>query len=730
MKKCWVFCVLFWGLLYNWTLAQTPESSIDTLRLGELVVSATKDPKNYRHITQSVDVITQKYLQNHTAANTADLLQQTGFVHVQKSQQGGGSPIMRGFEANKILLVVDGIRMNNLIYRGGHLQNIVTLDKNMLQSVELLYGTASTMYGSDALGGVVYLQTIAPKLHYTEHNTGGISGSARVQYASANTEKTVHAAVNYGNNRMAVLGSISLTDYDDLRMGKNRSPFYDTIWGQRFFYVDRMSNRDSLHWNENIYMQRPSGYSQLDALLKAHIYAGKAVHKFNFQLSTSSNVPRYDRLSDFSDGKPRYSEWYYGPQVRMLGAYTYRVPHWDINTYFQQVTESRHTRRFGSELLDHRNELVQIYGVDVDYDRAYQQHQFKLGFEAIVNTLQSTAYRQNIVTTEETSLDTRYPDGKNISLQQALYVTHRMALYDDKLFFHGGMRIGFNYLYAQFINRSFFPFPYTKVIQQQIPFSVQAGVSFLPSERWKITLHTGSGFRSPNTDDISKVFESLPGSIMVPNPSLKPEKTITSDIGVFYEDNHFKIGINPYYTYYFDAIVAAPFQFDGQDSILYDGILSRVLANQNQRRAYLVGGSLRTEYAFSQYVQAFANVNYTRGRILGTPQNTPLDHIPPIYGNVGVRYQNDALYIELSTLFNGKKPLTEYFLNGEDNEQYATAIGMPAWCTFHVSTRYQISSKYILKLGVDNILDTNYRTFASGIHSAGRNVYGAFQVVF
>ena len=84
-------------------------------------------------------------------------------LSIQKSQLGGGSPIIRGFEANRVLLVVDGVRMNNAIYRSGHLQNALTVDANALEIVEVVFGPSSTIYGSDALGGVVHFYTKKPE---------------------------------------------------------------------------------------------------------------------------------------------------------------------------------------------------------------------------------------------------------------------------------------------------------------------------------------------------------------------------------------------------------------------------------------------------------------------------------------------------------------------------------------------------------------------------------------
>ena len=106
---------------------------------------------------------------SRTPGKSTDLLMNTGQVLVQQSQQGGGSPIIRGFEANRILLVVDGIRMNNAIYRSGHLQNAITVDANALEQVQVLMGPSSVRYGSDALGGVLHFQTIKPRFRRNDY---------------------------------------------------------------------------------------------------------------------------------------------------------------------------------------------------------------------------------------------------------------------------------------------------------------------------------------------------------------------------------------------------------------------------------------------------------------------------------------------------------------------------------------------------------------------------------
>jgi len=113
--------------------------------LKDVVVYANKFPTLSKNIIQTIGVITDKNLIQYQST-TADILTASGQVFVQKSQQGGGSPVIRGFEASRILLLVDGVRMNSAIFRSGHLQNIITVDNMSLDRVEVNYGPSSTMY--------------------------------------------------------------------------------------------------------------------------------------------------------------------------------------------------------------------------------------------------------------------------------------------------------------------------------------------------------------------------------------------------------------------------------------------------------------------------------------------------------------------------------------------------------------------------------------------------------
>ena len=135
--------------------------------LDEVILSVARNASMRKQIAEKVSVISNKEILTQSPSTGADLVGLSPGVRIQKSQGGGGSPILRGFEANRLLLVVDGVRMNNAIYRSGHLQNAITIHPNIIERVEIIFGSSSVGYGSDALGGVIHYYTPVSYTHLT-----------------------------------------------------------------------------------------------------------------------------------------------------------------------------------------------------------------------------------------------------------------------------------------------------------------------------------------------------------------------------------------------------------------------------------------------------------------------------------------------------------------------------------------------------------------------------------
>ena len=746
MKLSLIFSFLIISTSSFSQVVNTSTSQADTVRnayLKEIVISANKIPEQRRTVSQQIQIVHPQVIRDFNAQNAGDLIQNTGVVAIQKSQQGGGSPMIRGFEASRVLLMIDGVRMNNLIYRAGHLQNVITVDNNMLDHAEVLFGPSSTVYGSDALGGVIHFYTRNPVL------SGGdqmkIGGNAFFRYGAVNQEKTSHVDVNIGGSRFASLTSFTYSHFDDLTMGKETNSSIGEQFGLRPQYAVRASDNsgDILVQNGDPYKQIQSGYKQWDLLQKFLFKQNDRVsHLINFQYSNSTNVPRYDRLTDPTSTGLKYAEWYYGPQTRLMGSYKLQVSglgkiadNMTATVSYQSIEESRHDRRFGNNNRNDRTEKVNVVGLTIDFSKASGKNSFRYGFDGQFNSLKSTAVATDVTTGTQGPKDTRYPDGDNTMNMVALYATHTRYL-SEKWTMNDGVRLGISSLNSTFIDKTFFPFPYDKVTQSPTFGSVNLGVIYAPTS-WKFSFMASSGFRVPNVDDMSKVFESVAGNstttgtLVVPNPNLKPERTLNGDLSVTkflgdkvrWEATFFATNIS-------DAIVTTPTTFNGQSTISYDGFPADVFSSQNTQSAYILGYSTTFRAELSKKIVLTASYNDTKGRVKTTTYETPLDHVAPAFGRIGIQYNTAKLRSELFSNFNGWKRSEDYSSSGEDNAQYAHAKGMPSWYTINLRIGYEINKTFTFQAGVDNMFDLQYRLFASGINAAGRNIFGTLRVRF
>ena len=474
----------------------------DTLKrtIEEVVITANKFEMLRRDVVQRIDIVNKKELQWMNSMNSADLLSNTGNILVQKSQGGGGSPVIRGFESNKVLLMVDGIRLNNAIFRGGHLQNVLRIDNSILEKLEILYGPSSAMYGSDALGGVMHFITKKPVLNQIA------GGSAMLRYSTATFEKTGHLDVNIGGKKIASLTSITYSDFGDIVQGGKRKSAYPTF-GERPFYVERINGIDSVVPNPDKNKQVGTAYMQYDLLEKVLFQQNSKIsHLLNLQYSNTRDVTRYDRLTEVDGkGKPKNAEWYYGPEQRILASYRFDrkmniafMDKFSLTLAYQNNKESRNSRKFGSSKLKSQNEQIGIASFDMDGFKKLKSQEINYGAEAYFNDVKSTAIFTNVSTLGETPADTRYPDGSNTMNTFAVYGQDKISIIPGKLFLNIGVRYNYSVLKSAFATTTFFAFPFDAVEQKSGSFSGNAGLLYLPNDNTRVSLIASRGFRTPN----------------------------------------------------------------------------------------------------------------------------------------------------------------------------------------------------------------------------------------
>ena len=713
---------------FNSSFSQTKQDTISSIKLDAIVISAQRFAKPKRKVTQQVESISRIEIETGNFQTSPDILANSGILAVQKSQQGGGSPNIRGFEASRILLVVDGIRMNNLIYRAGHLQNSITVDKNILESVDVLFGPSSTIFGSDALGGAIYFQTRDPKF-ISESNGKKLTGNFISNYSSSNQGKLGHLDFNFAGVKWASLTSFSYNDYGDLKMGKRKNGSND-LFGERPTYVLTNNGVDEVVLNGNRYIQKFSGYQQYDFLQKISYQQNKNTeHSLNFQYSNSTNVPRYDRLTDLtSKGKLKFATWNYGPQKRLLSAYklsqkkVFFNSDLNLTASYQNIEESRINRNFGNPNQSSRIDNVSVFAINSDFRTKIGKGDFIYGADIYYDDLNSTGVKKNIITHIESITDSRYPDGKNNTFRAEGFISYSNDI-TKTASYNASARAGYTTLHSE-IATNFLNLPYTTMSQESFIYSGAVGIVNNASKNSKIAFNLASGFRVPNIDDLAKIFDSSAGTLIVPNKNIKPEKSVTADLSItLWKGKQFQLENVFYYTRLYDAIVISPYLLNGQSSIVYEGENSLIYANQNQGKGTISGISSTVKSYITKSLLLYGTFNFTHGRVQHGNEKEPLDHIAPYYGKAGLKYESNLFNVDLYMLYNGKKKLSEYSPSGEDNLKYAPIGGTPAWQTYNIKATLLLSNQFTFFSGVENILDIQYRTFASGINASGRNIF-------
>ncbi len=684
------------------------------IKIDDFIIYGEKS-KIKNLIFNKIDILKSNELSISNVENSANLLTKTGNIIVQKSQGGGGSPIIRGFEANKILMVIDGVRMNNAIYRSGHLQNSITIDNAILENTEIIYGSVAVIYGSDALGGVIHYQTKKPKINVKKI-------SSYFQYSTMNT-KISHINLNFGKKKFALLSSFTYKNFGDIKMGKNRE---FPNWGKSFHYVKQINNIDSTFINSNAEIQKNTSYKQMDFLQKILFSFTKKIDIiFNFQFSTSSNINRYDKLNEYKNDNLKYSLWYYTPQNRFLGNVKTLLKNknffYDNSIFilsYQKIKEGRVSRKFRNENSLFQKENLNIYGINIDmFKKFHKKDYLKYGFQFDYNEVFSEAYYENIFTKNKNFAQTRYPDGNSYTENYSFYSMYNY-FFNEKIQAKAGVRFNYSSLESKFIDTNFVKLSFNKIYIDNFSITKSAGIIYSIKQNLKLNLIFSNGFRNPNVDDYGKIRAKYE-KIIIPNGELKPEYTYNLEFGISKNFKKIKINAVFYKTFVKNGIFRTNYSINGNDSLNYDGDNYKIITNKNINKAEIKGFSLNCVANFSKFWKLNYTFNYTNGKNI--TQNLPMGHIPPIFGKISIIYRNKLFLYEINCFYNGEKNINDFSPFGEDNQTQATKNGYPSWKVYNLNIKYKISKNFVFSFSMENILDKHYKTFASAISETGRN---------
>ncbi|WP_020570017.1 TonB-dependent receptor [Neolewinella persica] len=711
-----------------------------------------------------IETVNQADITRTQSLTTADALANLSGVYVQKSQFGGGSPVVRGFEANRVLLVVDGVRMNNAIFRNGHLQNTITVDPLALDRLELIYGAGALAYGSDALGGVVHFRTQEPMFKVgRQGNQAGTQdakweGQGAINYGTAAHSFAQSVRLAYSAENFASLTLLSTTFTSHLRAGAQRSDRF-ADFGLREEYVERQNGVDVVVPNDAPNQQIGTAYNQYNLLQKFRFRLKDRLElSANFQLSTTSDIPRYDALIERRAGQLRWARWDYGPQTRALAALRLddRRPTalYDLASYllsYQFVAEDRIQRLFGDPQAQH--DLVDVHATNLqaDFTKSLGNTTLRYGFDLRYDAVTSVAYLQNIDdgSRDFSGISTRYPSQGSGLASGGAYAEATYPLSREwKL--RGGLRYSRQRLNARFGTDD--PIAWPQAYLDGIKNTEGATTAALGlihksgPHHWRALF--AQGFRAPNIDDFAK-FRENNGFIQVPNPELQPERSNTLETGYRFRaiNNRLELGLTAYHSWLNQAIIRQNGTLpNGQTSFVSRGETLFAQTNVNAESARIYGLDLDARITIGRGWRLTSAFHYLRGRRDqlapdGSILDLPQDHIPPPYGQTALGWARERWNLSCRVRYQLAKAPEDYAvgaifgsaddgfefdrLGTADNleltplKQDITFAGSLAWWTINLYAAYDLNDHWSLRLKGENLLDRHYRTFASGVSSAG-----------
>lgn len=644
--------------------------------LKEIVITSQRNPQEKLLTPYSINSLNRRQIDLFIPRSTPEALTTLNGVFVQKTNHGGGSPFVRGLTGNQTLILIDGIRLNNSIYRYGPNQYLNTIDQFIVHKIEVAKGTGSVQYGSDAMGGTVQLFTRDPLLN---ENSKGFHGNLLGKYMSGDMEKTGRSELEYNSGKLAALVGGTFHDFGDLVGGKETGK------------------------------QIPSGYSEfsLDAKIALELKKNMQLTLAN-QFTRQNNVPLYHKVV-----LENYLVSEFDPQQRMLNYARLDIRGGNklldkvrVIASWQQGIEGRNSQKNGSGTMIHEKDRINTVGFTADVSsNPGKNWTSDSGIELYRDKVGS---RRSEIQSSGSSVEKRglYPDDSKAGNYSLFTIHHFNA---GKWIFDGGLRY------------NFFKINITDVTLGEVEISPDALV-FNAAAMYNLNYNHhvyasfSNGFRAPNIDDMG-TLGIVDFRYEVPAYDLKPEKSQNYELGYKFNSSVFSGTLTAFYMNLNQLITRV--KLEGQ---IIDGY--PVYQKENVEQAFIKGLEAEFHWRAVANLDVNAGISYTYGQNL--TKDEPLRRIPPLNGRISALYSAGKFFASVEMLLAAEQ---DRLSAGDKSDNRIPAGGTPGWKVLNMYAGYQLSA-IRLKTGVQNIMDEDYRYHGSGINGVGRSIWLAVDYRF
>ena len=615
-----------------------------------------------------ISSITNKQIVEKGARTTPEALQGVSGVFIQKTNHGGGSAFLRGLTGNQTLIVLDGIRLNNAIYRYGPNQYLNTIDMFTVDKIDVLKGIGAVEYGSDAMGGVIHVKT----KENASKDLNKISLNNTSKFISSDMEKTNRTAIQYATNKWDFIGGISLKKYGDLVGG------------------------------ENIGKQNPTGYNELNYDLKTRIkISNQSELIYSSQNTIQKNVPIYHKiaLENFKTNQIDY-------QIHYLNYLKYKyisnkkwISEIIINASTQRSIEQRSNQKNNSSIFRNEADTVKNIGLTAEIvSKPNKNWTMNSGFDYYKDQIFSEAIETSSELNAQVFKRGLYPNG-SIYKNSSIFNIHNLNF--NKLNIVAGLR--YNFLHIQM----------NELTLGNIAIKPSALVSNF-GFNYQLNQHSflfGSittGYRAPNIDDLGSLG-IVDFRYEIPSYDLRPEKSLNTEIGYKFRSNKIDFSIAAFKMKLKDIIAR----------VLVDGkVISgyNVYNKKNIESSYINGAEVNYTYLVSKFLTWHTNATYTYGQ--NVTKNEPMRRIPPLFGQNKISFVKKNKTLAISHQFAGKQ---DRLAQGDKDDNRIGKQGTPGWNIFNVDAGWQFKN-LSLNTSLINISNVQYKTHGSGVYGMGRAI--------
>ncbi len=644
--------------------------------IDEIQVTATRRPVDAGKVSAALTVVTA--VEIRAAKLTTDVLAARPGVFLQQTTPGQGAAIVRGLKGSEVLHLVDGFRLNNAIFRNAPTQYLAMVAPASVERIEVVRGAPTSLYGSDAVGGVVQVVSRMP-----DPSASGLRGDAFASYETAELARLVRASVESGSGRVGALVAAHYGETGNRRTGS----------GERV---------------------APTGYSSRGARVALTYEPGEFENwLFDLQFSEQPRTPRIDELvPGFGETEPAASEFFFAPNQRAFAHARYARTEgpldadWTVDLGWQRIVDDRVSRNFGSDIRRYEDNRSDLYGLTVSASRDNDAGSWIVGAELYHDRVASTRFEESLVNGSLQQVTPRFPDGATVD-QAALFV-NGMQAFAERHSLSGGVR------YSSV--RVELPAAGTIAASstRQQDFSADLGWLTDLDDHTQLTANAGFGFRAPNVFDLGTLGERPGNRFNIPNPDLDSERVVHLDAGIRRDGERLRLDLVIFALRYRDriaSVLTGATTPDGRD----------VTQSRNVARASIRGVELAAEAELASNLHASVVLNHLRGtQSEADGSDAPADRIPPFNGRIGLRYDwseslTFAPYLHFSAAQERLSPRDVRDVRIDPN-------GTPGWATLNLATSWQASDSWTIDFAVENLLDKRYRVHGSGIDAAGRNV--------